>query len=505
MRKVREVLRLKHEAGLSLERIAAAVGLSKGAVAKYLQLARARDLSWPLPEDCDEAALERLLFPAKAAHGPFVVPDWFRIHQELKRKGVTLQLLWSEYVAAHEDAAWRYTQFCHHYRQWAASQRRSMRQIHRAGEKLFIDYCGPTVPVVDAATGEVRKAQVFVAVLGASSYTYAEATASQSSPDWIASHQRAFRFFGGVPALLVPDNLKAAVAHADRHVPVINASYAEMAAHYRTAVLPARPRKPRDKAKAEVAVQLVERWILARLRHHRFFSLVQLNEAISALLPGFNERPFQGRAESRRALFERLDRTALQALPEQPYVFAEWRRAKPGIDYHVAIDGFYYSVPHSLAGCTLELRLTDASVEVLHRGRRVACHPRIRHGAQRFVTVPEHMPAAHRAHLEWSPSRFLEWAATVGPATHAVVEHQFHNRPHPEHGYRTCLGLRSLARSYDGVRLENACARALALHAPGYRHIASILKQGLDRQPLDEPVQTELPLHANLRGAGYYQ
>ena len=328
---------------------------------------------------------------------------------------MTLQLLWAEYVARHGEWAYRYSRFCGRYREWRARQKRSLRQQHRAGEKAFIDYCGPTVPIVDRHTGEIRDAQVFVGVLGASSYTYAEATHTQSLPDWIASHQRMLRFFGGVPELLVPDNLKAAVTRACRYAPKINATYTELAAHYGTAVLPARPYKPRDKAKAEVAVQVVERWILARLRHRTFFSLAELNAAIAELLPALNERPFQGRTESRKDLFEALDRPALKPLPQDDYAYAEWRKAKPGIDYHIEVDKRFYSVPHALVGQVLELRITATTVEVMHKGKRVAVHPR--HGRERFSTLTEHMPKSHQAHRDWSPGRFLNWAADIGPCT----------------------------------------------------------------------------------------
>jgi transposase len=376
--------------------------------------------------------------------------------------------------------------------------------VHLAGEKLFIDYCGPTMPIVDRHTGEFREAQIFVSVLGASSYTYAEATYTQSLPDWIASHQRALRFYGGVPALLVPDNLKAAVNSADRYEPGINATYAEMATHYGTAVLPARPYKPKDKAKAEVGVQVVERWILARLRHHTFFSLAELNAAITALLPALNERPFQGRTESRKDLFESIDRPALKPLPADDYEYAEWRKAKPGIDYHIAVDKRFYSVPHALIGQALEVRLTATTVEVLHKGQRVAAHPR--HGQGRYTTETAHMPKAHQAHRDWSPGRFLNWAKTIGPCTAQVIEQQLTDRPHPEHGYRACLGLLKLSRGYGKPRLEAACERALAIHSASYRSVASILKEGLDRQPLhdDQASQAELPLHTNVRGPGYY-
>jgi transposase len=503
MRKITEVLRLKFAAKLSHAQIAGAVGLSKGAVGKVVSLAQANGLSWPLPEGMDEAALEALLYPPRAGGRRYTEPDHAQLHTELKRKGVTLQQLWSEYAADAGEQAYRYTQFCAHYRRWVQRQKRSLRQIHRAGEKLFIDYCGPTVAVIDPHSGEVCQAQIFVAVLGASNYTFAEATRSQSLPDWIGSHQRALAFFGGVPRLLVPDNLRAAVTRPDRYAPEPNATYQELARHYGTAILPARPYKPKDKAKAEVAVQVVERWILARLRHRTFFSLGELNAAIRELLEDLNARPFQKLPGSRRALFEQLDQPALKALPSVPYEYAEWRHARVGSDYHIRVEQGDYSVPHGLVGERVDVRLSASTLEVLHRGKRVASHPRQAPGG--CCTRSEHMPKAHRAHRDWSPQRLLDWAQTIGPATEAVVTHQLSDHPHPEHGYRACLGLRQLARGYGEVRLEAACARALAIGAGAYRSIASILEQGLDQQPLagnDE--QTTLPSHANLRGARYY-
>jgi transposase len=504
MKKVIEVLRLKYATGLSHDKVARACGLSKGTVNNYVSATHVLGLTWPLPEGVDEARLEALLFPTRQPSSRLVEPDYFQMHQALKRKGVTLQLLWAEYVAIHAEHGYRYSQYCNRYRLWRDRQKRSLRQIHLAGEKLFIDYCGPTVPIVDRHTGEVREAQVFVAVLGASSYTFAEATYTQSLPDWIASHQRALAFFGGVPALLIPDNLLSAVTVADRYEPGINATYADMAAHYGTAVLPARPYKPKDKAKAEVGVQVVERWILARLRHHTFFSLAELNAAITELLPALNERPFQGRSESRRDLFETIDRPALKPLPYEPYAYAEWRKAKPGIDYHIQVDKRFYSVPHNLVGQVLTVRVSATTVEVLHKGQRVASHPR--HGHGRYATEPSHMPKAHRAHREWSPGRFLDWAKAIGPCTAQVIEQQLTDRPHPEHGYRACLGLLKLSRGYGKPRFEAACARALAIHSASYKSVASILKQGLDQQPLhdERSDQAELPLHTNVRGPGYY-
>jgi len=505
MPKVIDILRLKHEAGFSHEKIGCVVGLSKGAVGKYVNLAKAVGVTWPLPPNMDEAQLESLLFRGQdKPASKFAQPDFPLIHQELKRKGLTLQLLWAEYAEAQGASAYRYSQFCFHYQRWRKRQKRSMRQLHRAGEKLFIDYCGPTVPIVDATTGELRQAQVFVAVLGASSYTYAEATWTQELPQWIASHQRAFAFFGGVVELLVPDNLRSGVTKACRYDPQPNATYQELARHYGCAILPARPYKPKDKSKAEVGVQVVERWILARLRHHTFFSLSELNAAIRELLTELNARPFQKLPGSRRSAFEALDKPALKPLPATPYEYAEWKQAKPGIDYHVDVDKRYYSVPHRWVGHVLDVRASASVVEVFHKGHRIAAHPRSH--TKLFSTLPEHMPSSHRQHREWSPGRFLNWAGQIGPATLEVVKRQLKDLPHPEHGYRRCLGLLKHARRYGKARLEAACERALAIHSPSYRSVSSILKQGLDRQslPEEEPEQGELPLHANVRGPGYY-
>lgn len=500
MRKINEVLRLKFDAGLSHEKIARAVGLSKGAVAKYVSLATAQGIGWPT--GLGEAELEARLFPSAPAPSERALPDFPAMHTELKRKGVTLQLLWSEYVAAVGDGAYRYSQYCQLYREWRGRQRRSMRQVHVAGEKTFFDYAGHTAPVVDPATGEIRQAQVFVAVLGASSYTYAEATWTQSLPDWIASHRRTVEFFGGCSTLWVPDNLRSAVSQASRYDPTPNPTYAEMARHYGAAILPTRPYKPKDKAKVEVGVQVVERWILARLRHQRFFSLGELNAAIRSLLDALNHRPMQKQPHTRAELFETLDKPALMPLPAQAYEYAEWRVAKPGIDYHLDLAGKLYSVPHTLVGEKLDVRLTATAVEVFHKGRRVAAHPRQIPG--RYATQPEHMPKSHRAHAQWSPGRFLNWAADIGPATCSVVKHQLNDRFHPEHGYRACLGLLNHVRRYGKTRLEGACLRALEIGAPSYRSISSILDKGLDQHTLAEPEATPLPAHANVRGAGYY-
>ena len=505
MKKLIEILRLKHEAKLSNQRIAAACGISKGAVHKYLALTKARGLSWPLPPEIDEQKLEALLYPAKPPSERFVLPDCREMHVELRRKGVTLQLLWSEYAARYEERAYRYSQYCEHYRRWAKNQKRSMRQTHRAGEKLFIDYSGATMPVINRHTGEVRHAEIFVATLGASSYTYAEATWTQTLPDWIASHTRAFAFFGGVPELLIPDNLKSAVTKADRYHPKVNTTYAEMATHYATAVMPARAYKPKDKAKVEFSVQLVQRWILAALRHQQFFSLMELNLAIKNLLVRLNERHYQGCDYSRKDLFISLDKPALKPLPQSSYEYAQWRYVKPGIDYHVQVDKRYYSVPHQLVGVRLDARITAKVIEIFHKGKRVTTH--VRSHKERFSTHNDHMPPAHQAQANWSMQRFINWAnKDFGRSTVQVVEHLFSTRQHPEQAYRACLGLLHLGRSYEPVRVEAACERALQNQSPNYHSIASILKRSLDKTPLstDEDDESELPLHDNVRGSRYY-
>lgn len=507
MRKLKEVFRCHFEAGLSQRSIARSLNISHRTVGEYLKRAQAAGLAWPWPEDADEALIERRLFPPAAiAVSGRIEPDWAVIHQELKKKGLTLQLLWEEYRESNPDG-YRYSRFCQRYRDFAGTLKRSMRQVHRAGEKLFVDYCGPTVSVVDRHSGEIRTAQIFVAVLGASSYTYAEATWTQSLPDWIGSHVRTFEFLAGLPEILVPDNLKSGVSRACRYEPDLNPTYQEMAAHYGVTVIPARPYKPKDKAKAEAGVLLVERWILARLRRRTFFSLAELNAAIRELLADLNHRAFKKLPGSRRSTFEAIDAPALKPLPASAYEYAEWKAAKPGVDYHVEVDGHYYSVPHALIGHKLDVRFGATTVECFHRGRRIASHLRsFRKG--KHSTLAEHMPASHRKHQQWTPGRLLNWAGAIGPATLAVVKWQFDHKPHPEQGYRTCLGLLSLAKRYSEARLEAACARALAIGSPKRASVKSILESGFDQSP--ELFQTEaqtpslLPSHTNIRGADYF-
>lgn len=517
MRKIREVLRLRFECKLSLDAIARALSLSKGVVAKYVKAVEQQDASWEALAGLDDRALSLALLsrtaPAATRASQFTPADYAWVHQELKRKGVTLQLLWEEYQAQCTGRAWGYTSFCVHYRAWLASLKRSMRQIHRAGEKLFVDYAGHTLPITDAQTGEIRQAQLFVAVLGASNYTFALATAGQTSTDWINAHVQALTYLGGVPAMIVPDNARALIADPDRYEPRTGRAYAEFAAHYGCAVLPARPAHPRDKAKVEVGVQIVERWILARLRNQRFFNLQEANRAIAALLVELNARPFKKLPGSRITAFEALDRPALKALPAQPFELAHWKKARVSIDYHIEVERHYYSVPHQLVGRDVDVRITASTIECLYEGKRVASHINARREhamrthASRHTTLTEHMPKSHQAHREWTPGRLLAWGQSVGVSTHEVVRHLLESKPHPEMGYRACLGLMRLGRTFGRERLEAACARAVVVRAKTYKSVRNILQSGLDRVAASaEPAQAELRLssHENVRGAKYY-
>ena len=406
MRKIRDVLRLKFEAQLSHEKIAAATGLSKGAVTNAVQRALQKGLSWPLPVDVDDSRLEAMLYRQAAPRSQYAQLDYALVHQELKRKGVTLQLLWEEYAAAHGEQAYRYSQFCEHYREYRKTLARSMRQVHKAGEKVFIDYSGDTVAVIDPNSGEVLTAEIFVATLGASKYAYAEATWTQTLPDWIGSTIRMLEFFGAVPTLWVPDNLKAAIKNACRYEPEATSTYQDCAQHYQAAILPARPFHAKDKAAVEMSVLVVQRWILARLRNRQFFSLRELNAAIAELLVDLNRRPFKKLPGCRAEAFASIDRPAMKPLPATRYEYAEWIRAKVNIDYHIEADLHYYSVPHALVGERLRVRMTDSTVECFFKGTRVAAHVRS-HLQGKHTTLPDHMPRAHRKHMKWTPGRLL--------------------------------------------------------------------------------------------------
>ena len=503
MRKIRDVLRLS-AAGMSNRQIAASLGLSATAAGECIRRARRVDLTWPLPEGLTDEALELRLYPLPTAVAADrrPQPNWAVVHRELRRPGVTLQLLWEEHRAVHLDG-YGYSRFCELYRAWEARLSPTMRQSHVAGERLFVDYAGTTLEVIDASTGQVRTAQLFVAALGASSYTYAEATWTQGLSDWIGSHTRTFAFIGGVTAMVVSDNLRSGITKACFYEPAVNRTYAEMAAHYDTAIVPARPYRARDKAKVEVAVQVATRFIIARLRNRQFFSLGALNEAIAELVARINDRVSRHLGASRRALFEDLERSALKPLPAEPYVFAAWKECRVGLDYHVEIEKHYYSVPHQLLREKVWARITARTVEVFHRGKRVAAHVRSSSN-RKHTTVREHMPSSHRRYADWTPERLRRHAGEIGRNTSALVEIILRERTHPEQGFRACVGILRLTKTYGRERLEAACGRALEIGARSYSSVNSILKNNLDRQRPAMPADGPAIAHDNIRGPTYF-
>ena len=508
MHKTKEILRLKHELGLTNRQIAASLNLSHTCVGQHLSQAQQAGIGWPIPADLDDEQLRqrlRAVAPLPAEPNRYL-PPMVEVHRELQRKGVTLQLLWEEYHRAHPDG-YAHTQFWEYYRRFCSQLEPALRQHHPPGERMFVDWAGLTVPLVDPQTGQTRPAYLFVAALGASNYTYTEAFENMQLPTWIEAHIHAWEFFGGVTRLTVPDNPKTAVTYACRYEPELNTGYEELAAHYGTVVLPARVRKPQDKGKVEAAVQQVERRIIAVLRDQHFFSLAELNAAICRELQVLNNRPFQKLPGSRAALFAELDRPALQPLPTTRYELATWRKAKANIDYHVQVDWHNYSVPYRFTNQPVEVRLTIRTVEIFQRGQRIALHQRS-HQRGGFTTDPAHRPKSHQCHLDWTPTRLIGWAQTaVGPQCAAAVSFILEHKPHPEQGYRACLGLIRLNRHYGSTRLEQACQRARLLDVCSYSSIKSILDTKLETQPVPEPPSSTAGLvtHDNLRGAAYYQ
>ena len=508
VRKIKEILRLKYACGLSKREIARSCNVARSTVADYLMRARAAGVNWPEAAELTETQLEARLFPTEhlpsSVHRP--PPDCEYIYDQLRRYrnvNLTLTQLWLEYKEKHPDG-YQYTQFCEYYRRWRGKLDYCMRQEHRAGEKVFIDY-SDGLSIVDLVTGELILTQLFVAVWGASNYTYAEATLSQTLPNWIGSHVHAFRYFACVPRMLVPDNLKSGVSKACFYEPELNPTYADMAEHYGCAVLPARPRKPRDKAKAEAGVLIAQRWILAVLRQRTFYSLAELNAAIRECLECLNTRLMRRMGKSRRDLFEAMDRPNALPLPQRAYEYAEWLKPKVNIDYHIEVDHHYYSVPFRLLREKLDVRLTATTVEAFHKGERVAAHARSYLRGQ-HTTLKEHMPPEHRKYAEWSPSRFIQWASKTGTATAQLVEKIMAARTYPEQGYRACLGIIRLGQHYEPERVEAAAKRALKFNTCSYRSMSAILAAGLDRQmdAGEQPRQMTLLMHGNIRGREYY-
>jgi transposase len=509
MRKIKEVLRLRNELNLDQRQIARSCSIAVSTVHEYLKRAAAAHLVWPLTDGWDDARLETALFPCPdtppqppTKRSP---PDFAATHEQLQRhRHVTLQLVWEEYRDANPDG-YGYSRFCELYQRWRQKLDVVLRQEHKGGEKAFVDWAGATLPIYDRASGEVWQASLFVAALGASSYTWAEVTRDQQMESWLLAHTHALEFWGGVPRLIVPDNTKTGVSKSCRYDPDVNPTYQNFAAHYGFGVLPARPYKPRDKAVVENAVQVAQRWIVAALRQRKFFSLAEANQAIGELLHRINHRPFRKRDGSRASVFAALDQPALLPLPQERFEIAAWERARVNIDYHVAFDGNFYSVPYTLVQEAVEIRATAVTVEILHPSGRVASHVRSR-GQGKVVTIDAHRPKSHQAHLEWPPSRMVQWAEKIGPHTARLFERILADKPHPEMGYRGCLGIIRLAEQYSPIRMEAAAERALLTGACRYRSVASILKHSLDRQPLAAAAPAAPPAsHDNIRGAEYFE
>lgn len=505
MRKLREIIRLRLQAGQSGRAIARSCVMSPSTVTEYLGRIAAAKLTWPLPAELDDDdALERLLFPYEGkpiSNRP--EPDWVWVHRELQRRHVTKMLLWQEYKEVHSDGL-QYSQFCERYLRWAKPLTATMRQAHRIGEKTFIDFSGDGLELVDPKTGEIQKAVLFVAVLGASNLTYVEPVLHQDLPTWVGCHVRAFEFFGGVSEILVPDNPKVGVRRADRYDPELNPTYADLARHYEVAVIPARPRRPRDKAKVEAAVLIAERWILAVLRNRTFYGMEEMRAAVAELMKKLNDRPMRRLKKSRREVFEEMERGALKPLPSRPYELSQWSRPKVAPDYHVQYDDHFYSVPYGLIGQQLDLRATETIVEIFRHGRRIESYARS-YEKWKYTTRKEHMPKAHRDHAEWTPERLGAWGRKIGPSTAALLEAIMASKVHPQQGFKRCLGILRLAKHYPPERLEKACARALRFRTLTYKSVAAILQNKLDQQPLDDgEEQRTLPLHENIRGSRYY-
>jgi len=505
MRQIREILRLKFEFTYSNQKTANSLAISSSTVYDCLRRAKLAGISWPLPEDLDDETLENKLYPPliKRLVEERGVLDWVKVHEELRRKHVTLMLLWSEYKELYPKGL-SYSHYCDLYYQWKKQLEVWMRQDYKAGEKMFVDYAGDTIDIHDGH-GSVHKAQIFVAVLGASNYTYVEATMTQSLSDWIGSHCRALEFFGGVTELVVPDNLKNCTTIANRYEPDLNPTYHDFAKHCGFAIMPARVKSPRDKSLAEKGVQHVEYQILARLRDIKFFSLLEINEEIRPQLLKINSKAFQKIPGSRLSLFEKIDKPALKPLPSVPYKFAEWIKASPGADYHIELKKHYYSVPYTFIKKKLDVRFTDQTVEIFYKAKRIASHSRkYTYG---HTTLVEHMPKAHQKYAEWTPERIINWAKKIGSSTSQLIEKVIATKEHPQIAFRACLGILRLGKSYSEASLEAACERALKIGAYSYKNVASILKNKLEHVPVSSSMMltaTKEP-HENIRGGDYFE
>lgn len=499
MRKIRELLRLKFALGLSIHKIAASLTIARSTVTECLRRAAAAGIAWPLAQELDDGQLEARLYPRQQAAPNVALPDFAHLQRELSRPGVTRLLLWQEYKAQHPDGL-QYSAFCDHFRAFGHTAEPVMRFEHRAGDKCFVDYAGQTAEVIDRTSGEIRQAQIFVAVLGCSNYTYAEASWTQALADWLGAHVRALEFFGGAAAAFVPDNLKSGVDRAHRYDPDLNRAYAEFAEHYGVAILPARVRKPRDKSKVETGVQIVERWILARLRNRQFFSLSELNAAIRESLIDLNDRPFQKLDGSRRSRFVELERPALKALPPRAYEYAQWKLAKVHPDYHIEVEHAYYSVPYQHIGERVEVRVSARMIEIFAKHQHITSHIRLFKRGTRS-TLDAHRPVNHRAVVDTTIERLLQRAEAIAPSVAQVLREQFNRKRHPEEALRLAQGILRLAQDFSPAQLAAACERALILKACNYRSVRALIVTPSTES--GDARQLSL-VHENLRGPDYF-
>lgn len=507
MRKLKEILRLKYEAKLSNRKIGTSLSISPGTVSTYINRAKLMGIAaWPLPAQWDDVKLNKHFLQTKVKPRTAIpLPNWSVFHPQLKRKGVTKQLLWQEYVERNADNHYSYPQMCRIFKEWLSRQQPSMRQIHQYGEKLFIDYCGPTIPIVNPETGEFRGAQIFVAVMGGSNYTFAEATLSQQLEDWVMSHVRAFQFFGAVPDIIVPDNLKSATTRACKYDPDLNPTYQQFAAHYNVAIIPARPLRPKDKAKAENGVLIVERWIMAVLRNETFYSLTQLNQRIRELLLRLNTKPFQKLPGNRSSEFNTHELQAMRPLPLLAYQYTYIKKVKVNVDYHIEVNKHYYSVPYGLLKKRIDAHVSEKMVKLYYQNQCVAQHIRS-HRVGGYSTLTEHMPKAHQDYAKWTPERLKQWAAKLGEYVLQWVEYQLASKAHPQQSYKVCFGLLSLSKTYPKERLNAACQRALDTGGYRLQNVKLILKNNLDQEQ-HQPKQADLLIdlkHDNVRGKNYY-
>lgn len=504
MRTIRELLRLALSNEISARDIGRSLRISHPTVQKYVQAVHEAGLDWDKIQQMDDAALRTVI---KKVSGRRVevdrpLPDYEYIHQEIKKPGVTLYLLWQEYKQTNPQG-YQETRFRQYYYKYIKHIDVTLRQRHKFGESMFVDYAGQTVSIYDRITGSVAQAQIFVAVLGGSNYTYVEASVDQGLSSWTGSHVRSFEYFGGVPERVVPDNLKSGVQKACRYEPDINPTYREMAAYYKTVIMPARVKHPQDKAKVESGVLVVERWILAVLRNRKFFSLGELNEAIGELLVVLNQRKFKKLEGSRESMFLAHEKQALKALPLHPWEYAQWKKAKVNIDYHIELLGHYYSAPYVLVHEGVDVRYTSRTVEIFHQHKRVASHARDdRRGWP--STIDAHMPKSHQEYIGVTPTKLIEQAKNIGAKAGELVEYILNDRKYPPQGYRSCLGIIRLARSYSNERLDAACNRALTIGGHSYTSVNAILKSGLDKQPVKNNSQQLSIAHENIRGGGYF-